>query len=294
MDLNETLAFVAVARTGSFTAAARQLGAPKPTVSRRVARLEDRLRVRLLERTTRRQRLTDAGRAYFERCVHGVEAIENAERAVRDVSGRVAGTLRISLPADLARDVLIDHLPELHRRHPELSLVLDISQRRVDLVADGFDVALRAGGRLDDNSLIARKIIDSELWLVASPAYLKKRGTPRTPSELDGHDLVVFGAGATPPRWTLDGPDGACELPRATWLTGNDFGFVRTAVLAGLGIGLVEAVAASKDVRARRLRRVLPAHAVRGGSLWAVYPSSRHLSPAVRVFIDFIAERIGR
>jgi DNA-binding transcriptional LysR family regulator len=294
MDLNETLAFVAVARTGSFTAAGKRLGAPKATVSRRVARLEARLAARLLERTTRRVGLTAAGRAYFERCEHAIAAIENAERAARDVSGVVRGTLRVTAPFDFARDRLATWLPDLRRKHPRLELVLELTQRRVDLVAEGIDVALRAGPRLEDASLIARKLASSALVLCASPRYLARRGTPRTIADLADHDLIAIGGAAAGRRSIrLDGPNGSEELPVAPWLVANELGFLREATLAGLGVGLLEEHDAAPHLRGRRLRRVLPDHSLAGGAMWAVYPSSHHLSPTVRAFIDFLVAKLG-
>jgi DNA-binding transcriptional LysR family regulator len=293
MNLNETLAFVAVARTGSFTAAGEKLGLPKATISRRLARLERRLEARLMERTTRRLRLTDVGRAYYERCAHAIEAIEDAERAASDVSGRASGTLRVSAPFDLARDRLAGLLPELHRRHPELKIVFELTQRHVDLVAEGFDVALRGGPKLEDTSLIARKLLPSALVLVAAPRYLKRRGTPASVAELAGHDLVALGGASTPPRRHLSGPDGPVNVAFSAWLVANELGVLRTAVLGGAGIGLLERNAVEADLRARRLRRVLPEYGVPGAALWAVYPSSHHLTPKVRLFIDLVADHLA-
>jgi DNA-binding transcriptional LysR family regulator len=301
MDLNETLAFVVVARTGSFTSAGKRLALPKATVSRRVARLEERLRVRLLERTTRSVALTAAGRAYYERCEHGIEEIENAERAALDVSGNATGTLRISAPFDLARDRLASLLPELRRKHPHLALVVELTQRRVDLIAEGFDVALRGGPRLDDNSLIARKIIGSEIILCAAPRYLAKRGTPATAAALADHQVLVAGPLVSSPsssapnarRIRLHAATGPVELALTPWLVANEFGFLREAAIAGAGIATVESSSVTADLRAKRLRRVLPALSIGGGALWAVYPSSHHLSPKVRVFIDFLVSRLG-
>jgi DNA-binding transcriptional LysR family regulator len=292
MDLNETLAFVAVARTSSFTAAGKRLELPKATISRRVARLEARLEARLLERTTRHVGLTEVGRVYFQRCEHAITEIENAERAALDVSGSATGTLRVSTPFDFGRDSLAPWLPELRRRHPELDLVFEMTQRRVDLIAEGFDVAIRAGQRLDDTSLIARRLAPSSLVLCAAPSYLRRHGTPRTLADLAAHDAIVLGTTSSP-RWRLEGPTGMVEVPMKAWLVANEWGFLRAAVIAGLGIGLLEQGGIADDLRRRRLRRVLPDHALGGAAIWAIYPSSHHLSPKVRVFIDFLAEKLA-
>src|SRR5688572_6680061 len=205
MSLSETVAFVSVVRAGSFTSAGRQLGVPKSTLSRQVARLEARLGARLLQRTTRRISLTDTGNAYFERCRHAIAEIEEAERVAQDVSARARGTLRVSAPFDLGRDHLARLMSEFRARFPEIELVLMMAQERVDLVAERFDIALR-GGNLPDAGFVSRRIGDSEVRLVCSPAYLQRRGRPRTLAELAEHESVMMyardGAG-----WRLQGPD---------------------------------------------------------------------------------------
>lgn len=288
MDLNETLAFVCVARSGSFTAAGRALSLPKATVSRRVARLEARLELRLLQRSTRRVNLTDVGRVYYERSLHAISELENAERQLLDVTRKPTGTLRVTTSFDFGRDYLAGWLPLFHQRYPEVRLELELTQRRVDLIAENIDVAIR-GGALPDSALIARKLVDSRLLLVAAPAYLKGHGTPSTLAELAEHQCLALGK-----RWTLSGPDGPASVELEGWLTANEFGVLREAVLAGAGIGLLEALSVAGDLRRRRLRRVLPDHAVQGGGLYAVYPSSHHLSPKVRVFVDFLAQQLRR
>src|SRR5688572_26804492 len=203
MDLNETLAFVCVARSGSFTAAARSLGLPKATISRRVARLEARLEVRLLQRSTRRTSLTEVGRVYYERSLHAISELENAERLLADVTNKPSGVLRVTTSFDFGRDHLASWLPLFHQRHPEVQLELELTQRRVDLIAEGIDVAIR-GGSLADSSLIARRLFESRLILCATPAYLRRQGEPRTLAELAEHQCLAFSR-----RWSLTGPDGA-------------------------------------------------------------------------------------
>jgi DNA-binding transcriptional LysR family regulator len=251
MDLNETLAFVTVVREGSFTAAGRKLGVPKSTLSRQVARLESRMGASLLRRSTRRLGLTEVG--------------EEAERVAAAESGEVRGTLRVSMPFDVGRDWLALLLPELRRRFPELRLVVEMAQRHVDLVAEGYDVAIR-GGELPDSGLIAAELAD--------------------------HDGIVYGTMATQGRWRLRGPEGIVDVPLRSWLIANELGFLRLAVLAGLGIGIIEANMIAKDLEAGRVERVLPAYARSEGSgLYAVYSSTHHLSAKVRAFVDFLAER---
>jgi DNA-binding transcriptional LysR family regulator len=291
MSFDDTLAFVSVARAGGFTRAGRALRVPKATLSRRVQRLEERLGLRLLQRTTRKLGLTEAGRAYYERCLHAVEQIEDAERVAANVSAAPRGTLRVSASLDFGRDYLAGWLADFRQRYPEVHLSLELTQRRVDLVAEGFDVALRAGARLEDANLVARKLFDSALVLCASPRYLRKRGTPKTLSDLGSHDGVMFGPG---PKFRLTGPSGPVELELPAWLVVNEFGFLRQVVLDGLGIGLLLEPTVERDLEARRLRRVLPEYRLDGGALFAVYPSAHHLTPKVRVFIDFLLEKLGK
>jgi DNA-binding transcriptional LysR family regulator len=286
MDLNETLTFVCVARSGSFTAAARFLGLPKATVSRRVARLEARLEVRLLQRSTRRTSLTDVGRVYYERSLHAISELENAERLLADVTDKPRGVLRVTTSFDFGRDYLAGWLPVFHQRYPDVQLELELTQRRVDLIAENVDVAIR-GGALPDSSLIARKLVESSLILCATPAYLTRHGVPGTPADLVKHQCLAFSK-----RWPLTGPEGTAQVDLDGWLVVNEFGVLYQAVLAGAGIGLLEANSARLDLTKKRLRRVLPDHAVHGGGLYAVYPSSHHLSPKVRVFVDFLEQQV--
>lgn len=183
MRLDAIQAFVTVAQAGGFAAAGRRLTVPRSTLSRRIQYLEDELGVRLMERTTRRVRLTDAGRAYFERCTHALDLIDVANHGARDAGAQPRGTLRVSAPIDVARDVLAGMLPELRRRYPDIELVIDVGQRHVDLVAEGFDLALRGAG--DDwrpaPNLVARKLATHTMGLYASPAYLSARGIPEPP-----------------------------------------------------------------------------------------------------------------
>jgi DNA-binding transcriptional LysR family regulator len=293
MDLNETLAFVSVARAGSFTAAAKRLALPKATVSRRVRRLERRLRAQLLVRTTRKVSLTNIGRAFFERCAHAVEQMEDAERAAHDASGAARGTLRLTAPFDFGRDRLAGWLREFRRRYPEIVLEVELTQRNVDLVAEGFDLALRGGGRIDAPGIV-RKLAPSGVILCASPAYLKARGVPKVTDDLARHDVLAMRGIFANGRLRLVGPAGPVEVAAAPWLTVNEWGVLRQGALDGLGIALVEGASVAADLRARRLRRVLPELGLPGGGLFALYPTSRHLAPTVRVFIDFLVEKIGR
>jgi DNA-binding transcriptional LysR family regulator len=289
--LSETFAFVSVVRTGSFTAAARHLGVPKSTLSRQVSRLEERLGARLLQRTTRRLSTTETGAAYFERCREAIEAIEDAERVAQDVSSSARGALRVSAPFDIGRDHLAPLLSEFRAAYPEIQLVLLLSQERVDLVAGGFDVALR-GGELRDEGFVSRKLASSEVGLCASPDYLARRGRPVALEELARHDGVLMPFQPGDATWRLKGPDGMVAVPLPPWLVVNEWGVLRRAMLDGLGIGPMVLSSVAADLAQGRLARVLPEYGLTGG-IYAVYPSRHHLSPKVRVFVDFMVRRLA-
>jgi DNA-binding transcriptional LysR family regulator len=294
MDLPAIHAFVAVARSGGFAAAGRNLRVPRSTLSRQIQRLEEELGVRLLERTTRRLRLTEAGEAYFQRCAHALDLIRAANQGASDASAQPKGTLRVTAPIDIARELLSGMLPEFRRRYPDVELVFDITQRHVDLVAEGIDLALRGGEKLQDSSLVARRLIAHTFALYASPAYLAAHGRPETPADLPHHDLIAFSTSTGTLPWRLVGPDGPVEIAPRAWLRANEFGLLRTAIAAGLGIGLAETISSSRDAREGRIQRVLSEYSMHGGTLYAVYPSSHRVAAKVRVFIDVLAEHVSR
>jgi DNA-binding transcriptional LysR family regulator len=291
MQLNETLAFVTVVEAGSFTEAGRRLGMPKSTLSKQVSRLEERLGARLLQRTTRKLSLTETGQAYFDRCSAAIEDLRNAERVAQDVSGTPKGKLKVTAPFDFGRQYLAGLMADFHRRYPDIEIELLMSQRRIDMFEEGIDVALR-GGAQPDSSLVAREIFGSELLFCASPAYLDRRGRPTTVAELADHETVSMPM--PPGGWRLEGPDGPIVVPMRPWLVANEWGYLRQAQLDGLGIGPNIIQNVYEDLRSGRLERVLPQLGLtRGGGLYAVYPSRQHLSPKVRVFVDFLVETLG-
>jgi DNA-binding transcriptional LysR family regulator len=289
MQLDEIFAFISVAEGGGFAAAGRRLGVPRSTLSRQIQRLEEELGVRLMERSTRAVRLTEAGRHYFHRCSHALKLIEAANHGARDAGAQPRGTLRVSAPIDVARDVLASLLPVFRRRYPDIELELEITQRNVDIVAERFDLALRGGDRLRDSALVARKIWSHTFGLFASPDYLAARGVPKTPADLKRHDLIAFLTPSGPLPWRLSGPEGAVEIEPRAWLRANEFGFLRAAVAEGLGIGLDEPRVAA---RGGRVQAVLTEYTMHGGALYAVYPSARRVPPKVRVFVDVLIEHL--
>ncbi len=290
MDLNELAIFVRVVQARSFTAAARELGLPKSTVSTKVSRLEERLGVRLLQRTTRSLGLTDAGAAFFERASRVVADIEETERQISTMQSDPRGNLRVTAPVDITASYLGAPVAAFCLRYPQVTVDLVATDRVINLVEENFDVALRAG-RLRPSTLIARPLASVALQLYASPVYLAHAGRPRTPADLTRHSCVVFSTPSESDTWKLTGPRGRTESVQIKGrLQVNNPDAVRDALAAGLGIGLVPAFAAGSaiDGEQRGLERVLPRWEASPAQLSLVYPSSRYLSPKVRAFVEFM------
>jgi DNA-binding transcriptional LysR family regulator len=290
MDLNEIAVFTRVVQAGSFTAAAKLLGMPKSTVSRKVADLEERLDARLLQRTTRKLSLTDAGRMYFDHGVRIVAELEAAEAAVSSLQAKPRGLLRVTVGpnASWLGDIVADYMT----RNPEVQIELLVTGRNVDLVEERFDVGLRAGA-LADSSLVARKLGSVTWFLVAAPAYLKKHRRPRAPDDLKQHDCLLFGAGSTSVTVRLDRGDQSAQVAIAARLRVSDFDILGAAALAGLGIALVPAFQCIEGLRAHRLERVLPDWAAPSTPMHVVYPTARHLSAKVKSFVEYLQQRMA-
>lgn len=291
LDLQDVTAFLAVVDTGSFTAAARRLGLAKSNVSRRVARLEEQLGARLLERTTRRLRLTEVGEIYHEHVTGAVQQLAEAARSVSEIQGEPRGRLRITAPADW-NEVMGRLVAEFSAQYPRIQIEVELTQRRVDLVAEGFDLALRAG-RLEDSSLISRTVGEGAAHLYASPAYLEHRGEPVEPAALAEHAFVLFRGRHGELRLELEGPNGKHEVVVTGVISVLDFGFVRHALVSGAGIGILPDSLGAAELAAGRLRLVLPGYCLGRSPFHLVYPSTRFLSPKVRVFVDFCAQWVS-
>lgn len=285
IDLSLVPAFVEVVRRGTFTAAAASLELPKSTMSRRVTRLERDLGVQLLVRTTRQLRLTEAGRVFYDRVAPTLEAIEEAAREVSEVSGEPRGHLRVAAPLG-AGALLAEFLLSFVRAYPLIEVELRLSGDVVDLVAQGFDVALRAG-HLADSTLVARRLSTADYRLFASNAYLSEAGAPASVAELAAHRCVLFRARDGVNQWRLVGPDGPQEVAVRGPISVDDFSAVSGLVRAGAGIGLLPILSHTDG-----LTSVLPEYSASGGSLYLVYPGARHLPAKVRAFRDFCVREL--
>lgn len=286
-DLDEIVVFARVVEAGSFTGAAAALEMPKSTVSRKVSDLESRLHARLVQRTTRKLSLTDVGRTYYAYAARIVGEIEEAERAVGRLEEVPRGPLRVTTPLSFA--FLGPIFASYARKYPEVVVDVVSTDRRVDLVDEGYDVAIRAGS-LADSTLVARPLGSMSRIAVATPRYLKKRGRPREPAALARHDALVFGAGASPTTWRLVAGAKEVEVVVKPRMIANDMDLLREAALADLGVAMLPIFAGVAEIRAGRLERVLGEWCSSPVAIHAVYPSTRHLSPKVKTFVDHLRE----
>lgn len=292
-QLGAMAVFARVIEAESFSSAARELGLSKSAVSKQIARLEDELGVRLLNRTTRRLSLTEAGTAFYEGCRRVVAEAEAAELAVTQLAAAPRGRLKVNAPMSFGVREVGPALPEFMACYPELSVELVLNDRVVDLVEEGFDIAVRIA-RLGDSSLIARRLAPCRHVLCAAPDYLAVRGTPRSVEDLKEHDCLQYSYQHSGEAWHLSGPGGEQQVRVRGRLRVNNGDALLTAALGGLGVALLPSFICGDDLRAGRLVHLL---AEWGGpaetAVYAVYPASRNLSPKVRVLVDFLAARFG-
>lgn len=288
VDLNHVTAFVRVVQDGSFTAAAKALGLPKSSVSRSVAQLEEDLGVRLLHRTTRKLHLTDAGTAFHDRVARALADIDEATSAASDLQRELRGVIRITAPVDIGVWAIAGIVARFVRKHPQLNVEVRLSGRVVDLVREGFDLAVRAG-KLRDQSLIARRVGSLEMGLYASSRYLKRRPAPKTIEDLEKHDCIVLQTESGPLKWPLRSAKGDERTlePRGA-ISSDDISFMKKAVLAGGGIALLPLFLCAREERSGKLVRVLPSWRLGGSELHVVYPSARYVPQRVIALRDHL------
>jgi len=284
------LVFVEVVRAGSFTGAARALGMPKSSVSRKVSNLEDRLGVQLLHRTTRTLRLTDVGEEYHGVCQIVVAEARAGEERVSEMRATPCGRLRVTVPPTFA--FLGEIVAEYLGRHPDVRVDIVCTERTVDLVGEGFDVAIRAG-RLADSSLVSRRLGSVFRFLVATPAYLDRRGAPRTPADLGQHDLLVFGGGDDTDVWPLRAKGRAVDLAPAPRLVVDDYGLLLEAACRGSGIALLPDYVCHGAIEDGALVRVLPRWASPGIPIHALFAPSRQPSIKLGAWLDLLGQRFS-
>ena len=290
-DLNDVQFFVAVAENQGFSAAARVLNLPKSSVSRRVANLEARLGVRLIERSTRSLRLTEVGLSFYERCRAILADLDTAEREVAVQRAEPVGLVRMSCPTGLAQFVLAKILPGFLVRYPKVRLQVLATNRAIDLVDDNIDIAIRARHRTADEAVMMRMLYKSELIFVASPAFASAQSAVIRVDTLPSFPFLSFLEEPRRPTWTLNGSNGAtATVSFDPILRSSNFSVLLSAAAAGLGIALLPAEIAADDVRAQRLVRILPDWHSEEVTVHLVFATNRGIVPAVRVLIDYLAE----
>lgn len=284
--------FALVAAEGSFSRAAERLDMSPQLASKYVGRLEARLGVRLLNRTTRRLSLTEAGRAYFDRVRQVLAEIDEMEHAVGDLTGRARGTLRINAPMSFGQHHLTPAIVEYQDAQPEVDVELTLNDRFVDLVSEGFDVAIRIG-RLEESSLVARRLAPVRGAVCGAPDYLQRRGRPATPEELAEHDCLRYTYSADYSRWRFerDGREHSVRVKGS--FASNNGDALRVAALAGKGLILQPTLIVGEDIRAGRLEAVLGEYHTESLNIHAVYAHRQYLSAKVRSFVDFLAGYFG-
>lgn len=285
--------FVAVVEAGSFVAAAQGLRLSKAAVSRNVIELESRLGARLLQRTTRRLSLTEAGRAYYGRCKQILAEVEEADSAVGVVTGHPIGLMRINAPFSFGIAHLAPLWGQFMDRYPEVELDIHLSDRQVDVVEEGFDAVIRIS-RLQDSSLVYRRIASTRIYLCATPEYLARHGAPDSVGSLASHAVIGYSYSAQGDLWRFETPDGPREIQTRPRVRTNNGDTCREIALAHQGLVLQPDFLVSGDLASGRLVEVLPDCRGQEIGIYVVYPSRKHLSVKVRALVDFLAEAFAR
>lgn len=290
MDLFQSMkVFVKVAEVGSLSGAARALDISNPSVTRQISELEAYVNARLFNRSTRHLSLTEAGVTYLERCRQILADIEESTLLAGRGAADPTGTLKIAAPVSFSVNQLGHVFPEYARRYPKVRLNVSLSDRVVDLVEEGYDLAIRIG-RIQDSTLVARKIAPVRLQVCASPAYLKKHGTPHAPKDLEKHVCLSYSYWASRDEWSFT-RDGKTASVRVTGpMLANNGDLLRGAALAGMGIVMQPTFIVGDDIRKKTLVPLLSDYQPPESAIYAVYPSRAHLSAKVRTFVDYLVE----
>lgn len=293
MDKLEAMnAFAKVVASGSYAEAARRLNLTRSAVSKAVMELEQALGARLLDRTTRRVTPTEAGLAYYERCLAILAQVDETEAQISRLHDEPKGVLKINAPMSFGTLYLGDAVADFMIRYGDLKVELTLTDRFIDPLEEGVDVTVRIGA-LVDSSLIARRISPARIVLVASPDYLKKHGTPQSPADLANHRCLSYGHMTSMQRWHLTEKGKPISVAIGAYLSSNNGEVLRDAALKGIGIALLPTFIAGKDIAEKRLQIVLPENQPDDLTIHALYAPNRYLAAKTRVFIDFLVDRFG-
>lgn len=285
-------AFTKVVTLGSYAEAGRALGLTRSAVSKAVMEIEQTLGARLLDRTTRRVAVTEAGRAYYESCLDILSRVEETEAQVSRLHDEPRGILKVNAPTSFGVHYLGAAVADVMAVHPAMKIELNLNDRFVDPIEEGFDVTIRIA-RLADSSLIARKLADARRVLVASPEYLARHGVPASPEDLVRHRCLVYGHSTTLQRWSLLRDGQEISVPVNSLLCSNNGDVLRAAAVAGQGISVLPTFLVGSDVRSGRLAVVLPQNAPTSLGVYALYAPNRFLAAKTRIFVDVLADRFG-
>ena len=291
MDLNEVAVFVKVVQVGSFSRAAEQLNMPNSTVSSKLSKLESRLGVTLIQRTTRKLRLTPAGERYLDRCRDGIAAIEKADNEMAACQSEAQGLLRITGTVEMGATILPPLVSKFLAKYPKVSVELLLTDRRIDLLSEGVDLAIRAGA-LEDSTLIVKRIGVGHFGLYAAPKYLREHGTPKTPRDLQQHRGIHFTSLGTPPVWELRNAKERVKIKMANRVATNNLAFARAMCVAGEGIAIVPAFYTQAEERGKKLRRILPEWHSNVTPIQFVYPASRFVTPQLTAFMALATDAL--
>ncbi|MAT93790.1 MAG: LysR family transcriptional regulator [Halioglobus sp.] len=292
-SLSDIAVFVRVIDSGSFTAAAERLNLSKSVVSKYVTRLESELGARLLNRTTRRLSLTEAGQVFYDRARKGLQDIEEAHQEVSRLQDEPRGTLRINAPMSFGVMHIAPALHEFAEQYPELSIDVNFDDRKVDVIEEGFDISVRISN-LPDSSLVAKRLAPCKHAVVAAPLYLERHGTPKSPEDLLAHNLISYRYQESAQEWHFQHKNGQTHSVKVSGaVTMNNSLAIRSALLEGLGITRTPTFVVGKDIQEGRLIQILPDFATLEVTIFLVYPHRNYLSPKVRAFCEFFADRIG-
>jgi DNA-binding transcriptional LysR family regulator len=293
-SLTSMKVFGAIVEAGSFASAARRLKLSRAVVTKHVAALEDRLNVRLLERTTRRLSVTEAGGRYYERCSHILAEIEDAEREATQATAVPRGTLRISAPHTFATMHIAPHLAGFRQRFPEVNVEIILSDRFVDLLEEGFDLAIRVADGLPESSLVARQLAVCRFVVCGAPEYFKRHGEPKVPDDLAKHPCLGYTLSPREHSWVFVCPHDQRHVVNVSGpLRSNSGDLLREAAVGGAGVMLLPTFYVGEDLERGRLKAVLTDYRVQDYGIYAVYPSRKHLTAKVKALIDYLSERYG-
>ncbi|MGZ3691068.1 MAG: LysR family transcriptional regulator [Pseudobdellovibrio sp.] len=290
MDLNEVYIFIKVVQTGSFSQAAKQLDMPNSTVSYKVSSLEKRLGTTLITRTTRRLKVTPAGEAYFKKCLQGFEEIKSGEDEIAASQGDPQGLLRVTAPVELGASILPGIVSAYMAKFPKVGVEVILTDRRVELLAEGVDLAIRAG-EMKDSTLIGKKLGYGSFFPMCSPQYIKKFGEPAHPRDLKNHQCLHF----TPlgsETWKLKGPTGSLNVSVPGKVIINDMSMLRALVISGMGIALLPSFYCNNETKSGKLVRILQDWKTTPSPIQFVYPAQKFVSPKLSAFIEMATDPI--